>query len=102
SDRDDMHGEHWKDASVPKSHRTLRQVRRWSVGHDALGDPMRVVPSPRPVASPGGSGAPTMLQVPVKWAYGGLCWLGLSAPELSFAAQTRREERFVSASPRNH
>jgi hypothetical protein len=26
----------------------------------------------------------------------------LSAPELSFAAQTRREEQFVSASPRNH
>jgi hypothetical protein len=27
---------------------------------------------------------------------------GLSAPELSFAAQTRHEEQFVSASPRNH
>jgi len=35
SDRDDMQGEHWKDASVPQIHRTTRQVRRWSDGHDA-------------------------------------------------------------------
>src|SRR5262249_48309700 len=33
SDRDDMLGEHWKDDSVPQIHRTLRQGRRWSVGH---------------------------------------------------------------------
>jgi len=27
SDRDDMQGEHWKDASVPQIHRTRRQMR---------------------------------------------------------------------------
>jgi len=45
SDRDDMQGEHWKDASVPQIHRTRRQMRRWSVGHDRpprLGDPGKV------------------------------------------------------------
>jgi len=27
SDRDDMQREHWKDASIPQIHRTMRQVR---------------------------------------------------------------------------
>src|SRR5215472_10348748 len=47
SDRDHMQGEHWRDASVPQIHRTLREVLRWSVGH------LRLPTNPAQMTSPG-------------------------------------------------
>src|SRR5215470_5028041 len=55
SDRDDMQGEHWKDASVPQIHRTRRQVRRWAVGHDRPPRPLWQAPARR--LTPAGRGA---------------------------------------------
>src|SRR5262244_3348508 len=62
SDRDDMQGEHWKDASVPQIHRTMRQVRRWSDGHGALRQ--RVVASPGPSPHSVGRGAYAIRALP--------------------------------------
>ena len=61
SDRDDMQGEHWKDASVPQIHRTLRQVRRWSVGHGRPPSGSWQPPARRP-QSAGRGGLPEHLE----------------------------------------
>jgi hypothetical protein len=52
----------WKDASVPQIHRTLRQVRRWSVGHDAASQP--ALWQVRPAVARDGSGAYAIRALP--------------------------------------
>jgi len=90
SDRDDMQGEHWKDASVPQIHRTFRQVRRWSVSHLCLPTNPVQMTSPGPSRARGGSGRSLTGATERPMAFK---WTKASRAKLSRSQKARWKER---------